>query len=310
MEKIKLNSGATIEETIKDFIISRKSRGLADKTLVSYQSHFKAIARHLDITLDIESLTKRDLDNMVSSMREAGLATNSISSYIRVLKAFLSWCNEENITPLNIKPYRTEETVKDTYTDRELAVLLKKPDIRKCGFAEYRIWVIINFLMNSGCRAATIRAIQIKDVDLDNGIVHFRHTKNRKAQIIPLCTEMQKILREYLRFRRGADSDSLFCTENGLPLTENGLRKAIVRYNKRRGVSKTSIHLFRHTFARKYLIDCGGDAFTLQKLLGHSTLEMTKHYCAIFDTDLTKNYDNFSPLAQIKSGGKRITLKA
>nr|MBQ8253020.1 tyrosine-type recombinase/integrase [Lachnospiraceae bacterium] len=78
----------------------------------------------------------------------------------------------------------------------------------------------------------------------------------------------------------------------------------------RRGVQKTSIHLFRHTFARKYLIDCGGDAFTLQKLLGHSTLAMTKHYCTIFDADLTKNYDNFSPLAQMKSNSTRIRMDA
>ena len=177
MGKIEMNTGVSVEETFQDFIISRRSRGLADKTLQSYQSHFQAIARHLNISLDIESLTKRDLDNMVSSMRDAGLATNSISSYTRVFKAFLSWCNEEGITRLNIKTYRKEETVKDTYTDRELAILLKKPDIRKCGFGEYRIWVVINFLMNCGCRAA--------------------------------------------------EDDPLFCTENGLPLTENSLRKAV-----------------------------------------------------------------------------------
>ncbi len=47
----------------------------------------------------------------------------------------------------------------------------------------------------------------------------------------------------------------------------------------------------------------------LQKLLGHSTLKMTKHYCAIFDADITKNYDNFSPLAQMKQGGERLKLK-
>lgn len=88
------------------------------------------------------------------------------------------------------------------------------------------------------------------------------------------------------------------------------MRQSIARYNMRRSVQKTSIHLFRHTFARKYLIDCGGDAFTLQKLLGHSALAMTKHYCAIYDADLTKNYDNLSPLAQMKASSAKIKMPA
>lgn len=137
----------------------------------------------------------------------------------------------------------------------------------------------------------------------------YRHTKNRKTQVIPLCSAMVSILREYLRHRGGEAADFLFCTETGSQLTENGLRQSIARYNTRRGVQKTSIHLFRHTIARKYLIDCGGDAFTLQKLLGHSTLAMTKHYwCDLRRRTLTKNYDNFSPLAQMKSNSTRIKM--
>ncbi len=310
MAKIKLVVSATIEETFKDFIISRKTKGLAEQTLQSYQSQFQAVARHMDVKMDIAMLQKADLDAMIISMRDASLSPNSINSYTRTLKSFFSWCNEQGITRLNIPLYKAEETVKETYSDAELSVLLKKPDIRKATFAEYRDWVIINFLLNCGCRAATVRAIQIRDVDLDGGVVFYRHTKNRKAQVIPLCSAMVAILREYLRHRGGEAADYLFCTETGSQLTENGLRQSIARYNTRRGVQKTSIHLFRHTFARKYLIDCGGDAFTLQKLLGHSTLAMTKHYCAIFDADLTKNYDNFSPLAQLKSNSTRIKMDA
>lgn len=310
MAKIKLVVSATIEETFSDFIISRKTKGLAEKTLQSYQSQFQAVARHMDVKMDIAMLQKADLDAMIISMRDASLSPNSINSYTRTLKSFFSWCNEQGITRLNIPLYKAEETVKETYSDAELAALLKKPDIRKATFAEYRDWVIINFLLNCGSRAATVRAIQIRDVDLDGGMVFYRHTKNRKAQVIPLCSAMVAILREYLRHRGGEAADYLFCTETGSQLTENGLRQSIARYNTRRGVQKTSIHLFRHTFARKYLIDCGGDAFTLQKLLGHSTLAMTKHYCAIFDADLTKNYDNCSPLAQLKSNSTRIKMDA
>ena len=184
MAKITLYQGASIEETFKDFIVSRKTKGLADKTIESYNYHFRAIAHHLDIYKDITDLTKSDLDNMIASMRGAEISANSISTYTRCLRAFFSWCNEECITQINMKLYKGVETVKDTYTDRELEKLLKKPDIRKCGFSEYRDWVIINFLLNSGSRAATIRAIQIRDIDFDNGLVHYRHTKNRRAQVL------------------------------------------------------------------------------------------------------------------------------
>lgn len=181
--------------------------------------------------------------------------------------------------------------------------------MKKCRFPEYRSWVIINFLVNSGARASTIRNILIGDVDLDNGFVNYRHTKNHKAQVIPLCTQMRIILKEYLNYRKGSPNDYLFCTESGQMLSENALRSSIVRYNTSRGVTKNSIHLFRHTFAKMYLLDCGGNPFTLQRILGHSTLEMTMHYCNIYNADLLTNYDNFSPLQTLTSKANRLTMK-
>lgn len=274
MAKIKLVVSATIEETFSDFIISKKTKGLAEKTLQSYQAQFQAVARHLDVKMDIAMLQKADLDAMIISMRTARLSPNSINSYTRTLKSFFSWCNEQGITRLNIPLYKAEETVKETYSDLELSALLKKPDIRKATFAEYRDWVIINFLLNCGSRATTVRAIQIRDVDLDGGVVFYRHTKNRKTQAIPLCSAMVSILREYLRHRGGEAADFLFCTETGSQLTENGLRQSIARYNTRRGVQKTSIHLFRHSYAVVSL-KSGDDVKTVQENLGHATASFT-----------------------------------
>lgn len=91
-------------------------------------------------------------------------------------------------------------------------------------------------------------------------------------------------------------------------MTENGFRCSIVHYNRKRGVQKTSIHLFRHTFAKMYLIECGGNALMLQKLLGHSTLDMTKHYCEIFDAELTRDFDSFSPLSKLISNSEKIKM--
>lgn len=310
MAKISMKMSVTVTETFEDFILSRKAKGLSEKTLTTYKQHFAAISKHLSADTPIDELCKENLERMISSMRDASLASNSIKSYTRTLKSFFSWCNAEGITELNLPLYRAEETVKETYSDAELARLLKKPNIRSCRFPEYRNWVTVNLLLNNGCRAATIRNIKIKDVDLENRVIYLRHTKNKRAQVIPLCDDLCSTFREYLRIRGGGPDDYLFPNEDGGQLTENGLRCSIARYNKGRGVQKTSIHLFRHTFAKKYLVDCGGNAFTLQRLLGHSTLDMTKHYCAIFDADIAKNYDNFSPLAQMKAGGEKIKMNA
>ena len=310
MAKIKMKNSVTVADTFHDFLMAKKAGGLSEKTIATYGQHFSAIGKHLPTHTPIDKLKKTDLEAMIASMRDAGLAANSIKSYTRTLKSFFSWCNTEGITRLNLPLYKAEETVKETYTDEELKALLRKPNTRKCDFPEYRNWVTVNLLLNNGCRAATIRNIKIRDVDLENQVIYLRHTKNKKAQVIPLCEALCSVLREYLKVRGGEMDDYLFPNENGTQLTENGLRCSIASYNRRRGVQKTSIHLFRHTFAKKYLVDCGGNAFTLQRLLGHSTLDMTKHYCAIFDADITKNFENFSPLAQLKGQEGKIKMGA
>ncbi len=139
-----------------------------------------------------------------------------------------------------------------------------------------------------------MRGIKNCDVDLDQHQVITRHNKNKKVQVIPLCREMVTILREYMEIRGGAAEDFLFCNERGEPLSESALRQSIARYNKSKGLSKTETHLFRHTFARKYLMDCGGNT---QKMMRHSTLKTAKIYCNVFNSDIVKNYDDHFPLA-------------
>ena len=308
MRKITMNpqNSKSMKEIFELFILSQTAKGLSDTTLKNYGYHMRNISRYMNTEKPLSEVAKSDIDLMVVAMRKAGLAHNSIATYVRMLKTFFNWSNEEGFSNITISSMKEKETVKDTYTDEELKLLLKRPD-KNCEFAEFRSWVIINFLMNSGCRAATVRHIQNRDVDLAALQVIFRHNKNGKIQTIPLCSVMGNILKDYMRIRGGNPADYLFCDIYGGFLTEDALRHAVARYNKSRGVRSTSLHKFRHTFARKYLVDCGGNAFTLQRLMGHSTLAMTKHYCRIFDGDIAKNYDLHSPLAQLQKPKDRIT---
>ncbi|MBP5749179.1 MAG: site-specific integrase [Firmicutes bacterium] len=155
------DSNCSITSLFERFLLTKQAEGVKTKTLLTYSQHLRAMSYHLDTSLDISEMNKNKYEQMIASMVNSRLSPNSIRSYSITLKAFLSWCNDEGYTNFNIKTYKGVETVKETYTDQELNLLLEKPNMRNTTFAEYRTWVIINLLVNNGCRASTIRNIKI-----------------------------------------------------------------------------------------------------------------------------------------------------
>ena len=168
MGKIKMRklNDLKVNEAFEQYVISKKARGVKDVTIRTITYHFKSMSKYLDMDRCFWELTQEDLDKMVVGMREAGLAQNTIASYLRVLVAFLHWCNERGYTTLKMKNIKQEEVVKETYTDEELERLLKRPGA-SCSFSQFRNWVIINFLLDTGCRASTVCNILNCDVSLD-----------------------------------------------------------------------------------------------------------------------------------------------
>ena len=152
MQEITMNirAGRSFAEVFEEFVISKTAQGVSDATLANYHYHMKNIAKYLDTEEDFDAITKKDIEKMATAMRKKGIKHNSIATYMRMLKTFYNWCKEENLSSVEVPTYREKETVKETYTDEELKRLLKRPD-KGCSFVEFRNWVIINFLLNSGC---------------------------------------------------------------------------------------------------------------------------------------------------------------
>ena len=68
----------------------------------------------------------------------------------------------------------------------------------------------------------------------------------------------------------------------------------VVKIGKRAGIASAHPHRFRRTFAVQFLRN-GGDIFTLQMLLGHSSLEMVKHYAKLAAIDAEQAHRRASP---------------
>lgn len=152
------------DEIFELFVVSKTANGVSDATLRNYHYHKKAISKYLDTNRPMSEITKRDLERMIVDMKKAGIKHNSIATYVRFLRTLFKWCETEDIAVPKLKNLKEKEVVKETYTDEELEKLLRKPK-KGCDFGEYRSWVIINFLLNSGCRAATARNIADKASD-------------------------------------------------------------------------------------------------------------------------------------------------
>jgi integrase/recombinase XerC/integrase/recombinase XerD len=68
------------------------------------------------------------------------------------------------------------------------------------------------------------------------------------------------------------------------------------------GIERLHAHLCRHTFATRFLLN-GGDVFTLQQILGHSTLEMVKNYVTLASNHVAMQHHKYSPLDRLNLHG-------
>ncbi|MDT8718535.1 tyrosine-type recombinase/integrase [Clostridium sp. 19966] len=297
-------------DAFDEFILNCRVRNLSKHTLTYYEEGYKSFINFYDEKNLISSINKSTInDYIIHLSSNSNMNTTSLNTRLRSLRGFLYYCMKlEYIPSFTIEILKCEKKIKETYTDAELKLLLEKPNLKKCSFTTYRNWVLINYLISTGNRLSSIINIKIEDLDFENATIALKVTKNRKQQIIPMSKTLTKILLEYLQYRKGEPSDYLFCSQTGTKFTKTGFEHTIRQYNFSRGITKTSVHLFRHTFAKKWILS-GGDIFRLQKLLGHSSIDIVKEYVNMFSDDLKKDFDTFNPLEQLSDKRTKLTLK-
>lgn len=292
-----LNTKITLDEGYDQFIKYCKVRNLRPATIEHYDGTMKSVYKFIEPKTLISTINESTIESFILYLQtELNIKDVTINTYLRTFRTILYYFMRLGyMKEFKISSYKFDKTIIETYSNEELKILLKKPNLAKCTFAEYRNWAIVNFLLGTGCRVHSLVNIKNKDIDFENEVVYLNTTKNRKPLIIPISTTLITVLRGYMKVRGGELEDYLFCTEYGKQADRQTVNLSINQYNKRRGVMKTGVHRFRHTFAKNWILN-GGDIFKLQKILGHSDMRVVRNYVEMFTEDLKKDFNEINPL--------------
>lgn len=300
----------TLDEAFEEFVLEKKANSLSQSTLKNYEQSYDFLCRSANYNSKTlaEDVDQKAIYAFINNQKLNGVQPSSINHYLRDLRTFFYWCMDSSrsyMLPFKIKELEKQEEPLKLFSDDEIEALLEKPSRRE-DYPAWRTWAIVNWVLATGNRASTICEVKIEDINFAHKEIALRHTKNKKAQIIPLSSSLETCVKEFIRMWRKDQLPSawLFANYGNEKLTTNALRLSFSRYCKKRGVDKTNIHGLRHNFAKLWVKN-NGNMFTLQKILGHSSLAMTRRYVKLFSEDIKEDYDKYSPLDTIKKNAKR-----
>lgn len=310
--------GYTLDEVYDLYIKDCEARGLRPETLRQYHycmvSFYKFIP-HKTLIAEITLDTLQEYQTFCKDIR--GNKPRTVYSNMKGIRSFLYWAMSNNyMNSYKIKLPKSEAVPLDMYTQEEITALLKEPIISEIRFSMYMTWVATNIFVFTGCRARTIIDIRIGDVDLENQLLFFRHTKNGKPHVVPLPTHLLPIVKKYIKIRLQNEEQDidinelpLLCNAYGEQLTVKKLDKYFREYNNSRGVTRTGMHSFRRFYIKSLVLQ-GVPIPKIMHLVQHSTPNLIAHYSKMYPRDLTADVEEFAnSIKQVKGTRLRTKIK-
>jgi len=316
-----------LEKLTRHFEAYNRSEGKSPRTVEWYCRVLRYFERYLeeqghstnlgDLTLEVARefvlylQTRRKWDGHPYIPSPDGkLAAISVQNYVRGLRAFFSWLYREGYTEEHIlaqlKPPKASQKLVGVLAEEEVARILACLDANTASGCRDTAMVIT--FLDCGLRLSELTGLRLNDAHIDQCYLKVMG-KGAKERIVPIGNLAQKVLQRYVfHFRPEPifeDQDHLFLTLDGKPMTANAVKLIFARLAQRSGIKRLHAHLCRHTFATNYLIN-GGDVFSLQQILGHTSLEMVRRYVTLASAQVRVQHRKFSPMDRMKLGRIRV----
>jgi site-specific recombinase XerD len=310
----------TIDEVIGRYELSNVAEGKSPATVKWYSeiigtflAYVRSKYRHDDLSIFTKDVVMEYILYLRQRPRYEGhpymprqgqlLSAKTVQCHIRALKAFSSWLYRDGYTQdnrlVNLKLPKAPLRVLEPLSSDEVKAVLSS--IVTDSPVGVRNRAIVVTALDTGLRASEIGGITLGRVNLDAGYIKVMG-KGSKERIVPVGKYVQKVLWSYItdtrsRFATG-ECDNLFLSRSGKPITVNTIKLLFSRLARTSGVERLHAHLCRHTFAIDYLLN-GGDAFSLQAILGHSSLEMVRNYLHFTSSQIVFQHHKYSPIDRL-----------
>jgi integrase/recombinase XerD len=317
-EVLKRGTRTELGHLVEGYRLCAQSEGKSSATIAIVEASVRYLEQFLStngLSADIARIGVRELRHFIvylqkrqrfaqhrfTKPQEGHLSGHTVNGYLRALRAFWSWAQREGFVEENpfshIKIPKAPKKIMPTFTQEQLRQIVAAMDTgTPLGYRDY---IIILTFMDTGIRCSELTGLKVGDVNLEARLFKV-WGKGAKERMVPFGRKVQSALWKYLTSYRPEPMmpcyDHVFLTGQGRPLSKDRVEAIVEHYGAKAGISgvRVSPHTFRHTFAIMFLRN-GGNVFSLQRMMGHSTLDVLRIYVNMAQSDIQEAHRRYSP---------------
>jgi integrase/recombinase XerD len=290
---------ATIADLREEFLNRCRAKNLSARTIEWYEDRTR---RFSDWCLErgilkAQDLTTEDLEAFVLSIQAGPYKPQTVKGFAQIAKT-VRYGHRKGLIPNELtrdfEMPKVPQTIIETFSDEQLEALINQPDQRR--WKGIRDRAILLTLLDTMARVSELAGVNARDVDLEGRSIRVMG-KGRKERDLPLGRTAVRALQRYRNAVDGLEPDDpFFISYRGRRLDRSVISDMVSECGKGASITgvRCSPHTLRHTGAKRFIL-AGGDVFTLQKLLGHTSLVMVRRYVELASMDVAIQHERFSP---------------
>jgi site-specific recombinase XerD len=262
--------------------LSLRAERKAPATVTGYSEGVLAFLRWSAEANVTPEITKSTVQAFIADLLDGGARAATARTRHMALRRFGAWLAEEGELDANpllgVKPPKLDSKVVDALTDEQLRLLLKACSGKE--LIDRRDEAIVRLMAETGARAGEVIAMEVADLDLQQGRAIVRRGKGGKGRAVPFGAQTAASIDRYMRARRAhrlGGTGALWLGGNGQTFSYHGLNLALKRRAKVAGIEGFHLHLMRNTAATRWL-RAGGSEGGLMAVAGWSTRSMIDRY--------------------------------